>query len=229
MLYGFLETKINKQGRGPKQRLKTVPDLIANSPRHQEAIAQGKEYFYSWSYNVLDKFKNKTTEEIRQTLRDTSFPYAILIENLLQDYNISCCIRSANCFNAREIFYVGDKRFDKRGCQGTQNYTDIQWLSSMDDVIELQKRYTFVGCDNIKGSVPLDDYVWPENPLIILGSEGVGLSPMMQGMCKDMVEIPMFGSVRSLNAAAAGSIIFNDFVTKYRKKNNVRTIKSNNS
>src|ERR1700722_14124240 len=102
------------------KRVKTTPDLAANSPAHLAAIAAGNDHFRSWHLNVQDHFKDKTTEEIRQTLRETASPFSILIENVIGDFNISTVIRNANGFNAREVFYIGERRFDRRGCCGVQ-------------------------------------------------------------------------------------------------------------
>jgi len=198
-----------------KQRIKTTPNLIETSPAHQAAIASGKEYQGSWQYNVADHFKDKSQDQIRQSLKETALPFAVLCENIISDFNMSSLFRNANGFNAKEIFYLGDKRYDKRGAQGVYNYSKITWLPTIDDLIKLKEQYVFIAIDNIAGSVPIFTYNWPANALMVFGSEGVGITPFMQGLCDVIVSIPMIGSVRSFNCASAGGMAMYDYVSKY--------------
>lgn len=201
-----------------KEKLRTVPNLASNSPLHQAALAAGDEHYRLWQRNVIDEFKSLTDDEIKSTLRSTAFPFAVCFEHLIGDFNISSAIRNANAFNAREIFYLGDKKWDRRGALGVHNYSPVQWLPTVDDFIALKEKYVVVGIDNVPGSVPLSSYNFAPNTLLVFGEEGVGLTPTMQSHCKDLVYIEQFGSVRSLNVATASGIIMNDFVTKFRKQ-----------
>lgn len=199
-----------------KKRISTTPNLSEGSKRHMDAIAAGTEHFSLWQRNVIDEFKPLSTEEIKAKLAETAFPFAVLMENFVGDFNFSSAVRNCNSFNTKEVFYIGDKRFDKRGAQGTHIYTDVKFLSTIDEVVALKSKYRFVGADNIKGAVSLVDYVWHPNSMIVFGSEGVGLTPIMQSMCDDMVEIPSFGSVRSLNVGTAAGIFMYDYISKYK-------------
>jgi tRNA G18 (ribose-2'-O)-methylase SpoU len=199
-----------------RERIKTIPNLADSSPKHQEAIAMGDDHFRLWERNVIDEFKNLSEEEIKRRLQLTAFPYAVCFENLINDFNISSSIRNANAFNAKEVFYIGDKKFDRRGMQGVHNYMSVKWLATIEDFLQLKTTYKIVGFDNVDGAKPMSSYSWEDNTLIVFGSEGVGLSVGMQNMCDEFVYIQQFGSIRSLNVATASGIAMNDFVSKYR-------------
>lgn len=196
-------------------KIKTIPDFSTSSPRHIEAILNKDSHLTAWTRNVIDEFKSKTEEEIKRKLQESSFPFAVLFENWVNDFNLASGFRNANAFNVREAFYIGSKKFDKRGTQGCHNYMDIKFLPSIDDILHLKKKYKFVAIDNMPGAIPLNKYRWDPNTLMVFGSEGVGLTPQMQSLCEDMVYIPQFGSVRSLNCATASGIVMNDFVSKF--------------
>lgn len=200
-----------------KPKITTQPNLSIASPLHKQALADGDEHFRRWQRNVVDKYKDKSEEEIKADLRMTAHPFAVLIENWLGDFNISTAIRNANGLNAREIFYIGNRKYDKRGAVGSFNYSEVNWLSSVDELIALKDRYTFVGVDNVPGSIPIEDYVYPENPILCFGEEGTGLTPDIQAMCKDIVYISMYGSVRSFNCGTASGIAMYDFVSKFHR------------
>lgn len=201
-----------------KEKIRTVPNLADTSPCHQAATAAGNDHFKAWQYNVADRFKDKTVEEIKLSLRENSHPFAICMENLIGDFNFGTVIRNANAFNAREVFYLGDKKWDRRPAVGVYNYTPVQWLPTMEDFIKLQEHYVVVGIDNVSGSVPLSSYRWEPNTLMVFGEEGTGLTPTMQSFCRDIVEIEMYGSVRSLNCGVASGIMMHDYVRQMREK-----------
>lgn len=201
-----------------REKLRTVPNLAETSSAHQAAIAAGDDHYRAWGYNVADRYKGLPIEDIRQNLRDTAFPFAVCFEHWIGDFNLATGVRNANAFNAKEIFYLGDKKWDRRGAVGVYNYIDVQWLPTMDDFLKLQDTYYIVGVDNVIGSRPLANYYWHPNTLMIFGEEGVGLTPAIQSYCQDIVEIEMFGSVRSLNCGVASGIVMNDFVRQMKSR-----------
>jgi tRNA G18 (ribose-2'-O)-methylase SpoU len=179
--------------------------------------------------NIADRYKYDrlvkwTTEMIKSDLQQKSFPFAVMMENFVGDFNLSSVLRSCNAMNGREMFYLGRKQYDRRGTVGTHHYTDLINVKTREELLKLKERYTFVALENsVAQAEAIYDFVWPENPLIIIGEEGVGITPETLALCDKFVFIPQYGSVRSLNAAVAGSIAMNDFIAKYVKnKDNLR-------
>lgn len=199
-----------------KNKIRTVPDLGIASPAHVQAVEAGGEHFRKWERNVADHFKDKSEEEIQETLRTSANPFAVMFENWLGDFNISTGIRNANGFNAKEVFYIGNHKWDRRGAVGVYNYTPVQWIANTEELAKLQERYTFIGVDNVPGSIPMETFTWPVPSLLIFGEESTGLTPGIQAMCKHIVHIEMYGSVRSFNCGSASGIAMYDFVSKYR-------------
>lgn len=170
----------------------------------------------SWLYNVIPNLKNSSREEIKAYCKANSKPYAVLMENLLGDFNFASVIRSANAFGAEEVFYYGRKKYDRRGTCGTHHYIDVTHLQSFEDVLSLKDKYTFVALENTNKTHFLSSFDWKteKKPLIILGEEGTGITPNMLQHCDFHVEIQQFGSVPSVNAAVAASIAMNDLISK---------------
>lgn len=163
--------------------------------------------------NVIDRFKGWGEELIRSELSKNSFPYAILMENILGDFNIGTVIRSANAFGASKVYYTGRRKWDRRGAVGTHNYTMVEYV---EDISLLSNDYEFVGLENCEGSEDLIKFNWPRNSLMIVGEEGRGLSDGILELCDRIVSIPQYGSVRSLNAASAAGIAMYDYIVKSR-------------
>jgi 23S rRNA (guanosine2251-2'-O)-methyltransferase len=63
-----------------------------------------------------------------------------------------------------------------------------------------------VGLDQEAGT-PIDEARRPAGPLVlVLGSEGEGMSRLVRGACDELLSIPMPGSVASLNVAVAAGV-----------------------
>jgi len=167
--------------------------------------------------NVIDEYKHLPNEEIKRRLQEKALPYAILMSQVEYDFNISSIIRSANFNGCQHIFYYGHKRFDKRGAAGTYHYSNVKYLTTIDDIKQLKEKYAFVALENnIAHTQNIRTFNWPENSLIVVGSESRGLQEDKEvfDLCDYFVEIENFGSVRSLNAGAAAVIAMYDYLTK---------------
>lgn len=201
-----------------KEKIHTTPNLLNESPAHKAALAKGIDHFAAWTNNVADHFKSMTVSEIKEELRKTALPFAVCMENIIGDFNLGTVIRNANAFNAKEVFYIGNKKRDRRSEVGVYNYTNVNWIPTIEDFLSLKEKYYFIGVDNIIGSIPLSkyDYKFDRDIMFILGEEGVGLTPTMQLYCDDIVYIEQYGSVRSLNVGTASGIMFFDFARRIK-------------
>jgi tRNA G18 (ribose-2'-O)-methylase SpoU len=167
--------------------------------------------------NIKDKFKGWQTDVIRDDVQSSAFDYACLMINLTGDFNMASVFRNGNAFGCKELFYFGRRRWDKRGAVGTHHYSKITHLASEEDIIALKDQYTFVGLEcGIDNCVMMNDYDWStQKPiLLIVGAEGAGLPENIIELCDKLVEIPMYGSVRSINVATATGIAMCDIVSK---------------
>jgi len=172
--------------------------------------------------NIVDFYHGWKLEDIKLDLDRRCFPYAALMEQWQGDFNIGGLVRNANAFAAKEVFYIGKKRWDRRGAVGTHNYTAVKYLDSYEALFEIKNSYVLVGIDNVEGSVPMESFDWPGNTLMIFGEEGTGITKDVLDMCEKVVAISQYGSVRSLNAAVASGIAMYDYT--FKKRNLLRPV-----
>lgn len=170
-----------------------------------------------WQRNVVDRFKDVPTEKIKEELQQTAHPFAVMMAQIEGDFNFGGVLRSANVFNAKEVFYFGKRCWDRRAALGAQNYTQLTHLRTFEEIKELKERYTFVALENTGGTTPMYSFNWPKNSLLIVGEESLGIPEEVLMLCDVRVEITQFGSIRSLNASVAASIAMYDYTTKYNK------------
>ncbi|MBV9921681.1 MAG: 23S rRNA (guanosine(2251)-2'-O)-methyltransferase RlmB, partial [Pseudonocardia sp.] len=68
------------------------------------------------------------------------------------------------------------------------------------------------------GSVDLDEFDLASDPLVIVvGSEGKGLSRLVKETCDVTVSIPMAGPVESLNASVATGVVLAEVARRRRQ------------
>ena len=167
------------------------------------------------NFNVIDDYKSWALEDIRSEVLRTSFPYAVMMQHIQGDYNISTLVRNANAFGARKVFYYGKRKWDRRGSVGTHHYTDLEFISDIDTIVKLKRDYHIVGVENnVKGCKPIDEFQAAPNTLFIFGEEGAGIQQEVIDLCDELIYIPQFGSVRSLNVGTCSGIVMNDYIAK---------------
>lgn len=172
--------------------------------------------------NVIDKYKDWTTEDIRLDVQRQTFPYAVLMENWGGDFNQSCLIRSANAFGVEKVFYLKrGKGYDRRGTVGTHHYTDVQHLSTLGQVRALKEKFLIIGIENgLAEAQELQTFDWSvirnqdKIPLFVFGEEGCGVSKELLEICDKFIYIKQWGSVRSMNVASCASIIMHEVINK---------------
>ncbi len=175
------------------------------------------ERWSMWTRNVVDKYKSWSTESIKADLQRNSNPFAVCMEHWQGDFNISTLIRNANAFNAREVYYFGKKRFDRRGTVGSHHYIHFTFLErNISELVKLKEEYTIVGIENnVSNTYRLDNFNWlslEKPPLMLFGEEGVGLTKEALELTDYCIEIPQYGSVRSLNVGTSSGIVMYDYV-----------------
>ena len=170
--------------------------------------------------NAEDRFLNMTTEQIKAELLIGRSQMVNVCMNLTSDFNKSSIIRSNNAFLGKEVILVGKRRFDRRGTTGVHHYETLKHSVEIETVIEYlrENSYKIFAVDNIADYNPkaVYDVDMPEKTAFVYGEESNGLSREIIDMCDEMVYIPQYGSVRSVNVAQAASIMMSEYNRRHR-------------
>ena len=183
--------------------------FVVGKPKEKREMEEDKR-------NLADEFKYFPVDVIRARLAEKRRPFGTLALNIDYDLNIATMVRTHNAFCGQEFFYLGRKKFNRKGCVGTYIYENIVHLEALEEAKERTKAYVWIGIDNRPGATPLPQFDWPPRPLIIFGHEREGLDflPQLPYYCQRIVSIPQAGSVRSLNVGVACGIAMYDYCIK---------------
>ncbi|MEN9710587.1 MAG: hypothetical protein RL441_579 [Actinomycetota bacterium] len=168
--------------------------------------------------NIVDEFRYLTVDAIRARLAARRSSVHVAIENWQHDLNIGSLVRTANAFNVAAVHIIGNKHWNQRGALMTDKYLEIVHhpdVNAFKSAV-LAAGLTVVAFDNVKGATPLDRCALPQDCVLLFGNEGLGLSTEAIAAAEALVEITQFGSVRSINASAAGAIALFEWTRQHR-------------
>jgi tRNA G18 (ribose-2'-O)-methylase SpoU len=168
--------------------------------------------------NVIDRYKLMSDDLIKGDMNARRFNFSILLQNLAGDFNKASVIRNNNAFCGKEVILFGEKDYDRRGTTGMHLYENFKHVRCMKDLDETLKGYDcIIGIDNIDGAKPIQTYDWnfEKKTLLIFGEEGIGICPEILDLCNDILYIPQFGAVRSINVSSASAIIMHEYTRNF--------------
>ena len=168
--------------------------------------------------NILDEFRYLTVDAIRARLAEKRSAVHVAIENWQHDLNIGALVRTANAFNVSGMHIIGKKHWNQHGALMTDKYLEIYHHESVGAFVEFcrDNELTIVAFDNTAGAQALDTFDFPKNSVLVFGNEGIGLTPEATEAAQHHVAITQYGSVRSLNASAAGAIALFAWMQQHR-------------
>ena len=169
--------------------------------------------------------QNMTVDEIKQYCINRAIDQYAAMIHVHGDYNLSTLVRNANFFGFKGVFYVGGKRdWDRRGSVGTHNYTPMTHYKSEQDFIDSCKQLglRIVAVENnipkyaSKTTNFLPTYVPMKNSIYVFGEEQAGLSDLILDNSIEIITLPAYGSVRSINVGPTSAIILKTVRTNYK-------------
>lgn len=163
--------------------------------------------------NVIDDYKHMLLSDIRNAIAEKRSGCTSVFINLTHDFNKAVGVRNHNAFAGKDIWFVGRKQWDKRGAVGTYHYEDIHYAANWDIFLEHNQGRPIICIDNanVTNIVTLGSFDIPYDAIFVYGEEGVGIPQEILDSADYILEIPMWGSVRSLNVSVASGIIMYEY------------------
>ena len=158
----------------------------------------------------------------RETPASPALPYSVLAHNLRSAHNVGALFRSMDCFGLSSVHLSGYTptpehpalRSAARGCENWIPST--RWEDPLACIRWHQEQgYAIIALETGASSKNLEDMIWPEKGLLLVGNEELGLAPELLALCSHHVSIPMHGRKASLNVACAFAILAHGIRTRY--------------
>lgn len=145
-------------------------------------------------------------------------PAGLLVaaDHITDEGNLGALIRTCAFFGVQGLILPKDRSARVTGkvikrSAGTHFHMGIARVVNLGRALDTLSRKGFwiIGA---AGESPLSlfDFDWIRDVVLVLGSEGVGLSPSIRNRCHELVCIPGSGTVDSLNVSVAAGIILSE-------------------
>jgi len=182
-------------------------DKMSNSGNHQGCLAEVKEFKFS-SVDEMIKDKNGLI---------------VMLDGLKDPHNLGAIIRTCEGAGADGVIYKThnsvsvNETVSKVAC-GALEYVKVAEVTNLTNTLkELKKKgYWVVGADG-SGKDLYNDIDYNMNTVLVIGSEGEGISRLVLEECDYIVKLPMNGKINSLNASVAAGILIYNVLDKRRK------------
>lgn len=177
---------------------KYVIDKESESKRSQGFVAFVSEYEYFDLEDIIDACKDKDG-------------FIIILNEILDPHNLGSIIRVCECAGVDGLIICKDRSASvndtvMRISAGAVNHVKVARVTNINTTIDKLKDNGFwiygaeVGGEsiyksNLKGKIAL-----------VIGGEDSGIKRLTKEKCDNIVSIPMFGKVNSLNASVACGI-----------------------
>ena len=172
-------------------------DKMSNNQNHQGIIG------------VIDSYDLASVDDMVKSENGL----IVLLDGLEDPHNLGAIMRSVDCTGADGIIYAKHRSVHlnstvaKVAC-GTMEYVKVAEVTNLVKTLQdlKKKGYWVVGTDaSAKDMYNEIDY--NRNVVLVIGSEGKGISRLVLKECDYIVKLPMFGHVNSLNASVATAVM----------------------
>jgi 23S rRNA (guanosine2251-2'-O)-methyltransferase len=179
---------------------------------HQGIALQVPPYQYRMLHDLLDIAKEST-----------SAPLLVALDGVTDPRNLGAVIRSAAAFGAHGVIVperrsAGVTAAAWRTSAGTAARVPVAQVTNLTRALkDCQSAGLLVLGLDADGDVSLDDLEVAVDPVVVvLGSEGRGLSRLVGATCDLTVSVPMSHAAESLNASVAASVTLAEIARRRR-------------
>ncbi|QIG44556.1 23S rRNA (guanosine(2251)-2'-O)-methyltransferase RlmB [Nocardioides anomalus] len=190
------------KGMGLLEVTKNELDRMTSGAVHQGLAARIPAYEYAHADDLLERAREAGEE-----------PLIVALDQVTDPRNLGAAIRSAAAFGAHGVL-IPERRAAGMTASAWKTSAGAAARIPVAQTVNLTrqlKAYQDAGCMVVglaaDGDVSLPDLDLADGPLVVVvGSEGDGLSRLVAETCDQLVSIPMANQVESLNAGVAASV-----------------------
>ncbi|WP_187686351.1 23S rRNA (guanosine(2251)-2'-O)-methyltransferase RlmB [Nocardia wallacei] len=190
---------------------RTDLDRLSSNGLHQGLALQVPPYRYAHPEDLLESARTAPEPAL-----------LVALDNISDPRNLGAVIRSVAAFGGHGVV-IPQRR--------SASVTAVAWRTSAGAAARLPvaratnltrtlKDYAKAGLQVVGldagGDTPLDEFDGSAPTIVVVGSEGKGLSRLVRETCDSILSIPMAGPVESLNASVAAGVVLADIARQRR-------------
>lgn len=176
-------------------------DTLSKGGKHQGVIC------------VIDEYKTVTVDAILSRIPEGKLPLLVMLDQLEDPHNLGAILRTCDAVGADGVIIkknnsVGLNATVAKVSTGAIETIPVAEVANLSQTLEdLKKKGYWVYGTDAANSVDYRRPAYDTPVVLVIGSEGKGISRLVKEHCDQMICLPMEGSVTSLNASVACGIL----------------------
>ncbi len=186
---------------------------LAAGYRHQGVLA----YVAPVAYAELDDILAGAAERQEP-------PFLLLLDELEDPHNLGALLRTADATGVHGVLIPKRRSVSlsatvAKTSAGAVEYVPVARIGNIAQTLrELKEKGLWVVGADMDGEQIYDEADLTGPMVLVIGSEGKGISRLTKESCDFLVQMPMVGKLNSLNASVAGSILMYESMRQRMKK-----------
>ncbi len=176
-------------------------DHLSENHVHQGIVIKLKEYnFYP-------------LEKMLKDLKDEETSIVLILDGILDPYNLGAIFRSAAAFDVKSIILRADRQAPitsvvYKVSAGAMEHLKICQVKNINQTIDILKEAGFwIYASSDHGAKSMYEIDYPKKVALIVGNEGKGIAHLTMQKADFSVKIPLNGPLPCLNVASATSVL----------------------
>lgn len=192
---------------------KNLDSLVQNLPE----VARDHRGAVLIFEGALEKSENEVDFDtwIAQAKLSDKESTILILDSVTDPHNVGAILRSCDQFGASLVVMpqrnsmnnLAENEVIARSSAGASAYVPFSVVKNLNRAAQKIKEAGFwiYGAD--AGGQSVQNLVFPEKTCIIMGSEGSGISRLLEEQCDSIVSIPTCGKIDSLNVSVAAGVL----------------------
>jgi 23S rRNA (guanosine2251-2'-O)-methyltransferase len=178
---------------------KRLAGMSGGGASHQGAVAR-----------VSGESRHVTLDDVLDTLEEPAF--LLVLDGIQDPHNLGACLRVADAVGAHAVIAPKDRAVGltqtaiKVASGAAESVPYITVTNLARTLRELKEREICLIGTDVEARQDLYTAQWPLATAWVLGAEADGLRRLTRETCDQLVNIPMLGSVQSLNVSVATGV-----------------------
>ena len=201
---GLKDKKIQNEIQNLPCKKNVVPrsalDKMTKNASHQGIVAKVKEIP---TYSI---------EELLARKKNAKGLY-VALDGIQDPHNVGAILRTCDCVGADGVILckhnsAGLTPAAIKASTGAAYTVPVSIVTNLSQTLKGMKKegYWVVGTD-MHNARDYREGMYEEPTVVVIGSEGKGMSPIVKKQCDYMVTLPMLGTITSLNASVACAVL----------------------
>lgn len=172
------------------------------SDSHQGIIAEVEKVPFQNLADLLERSADKETS------------FVLILDRIYDPHNLGAILRSAECFQVDAVIWSKNRGGDltpvvTKTSSGASELVPIVRVSNLADTVKKLQNdgYEVLSTEVSPKSDSLFNHKFSKKTVLIMGSEGEGVQPLLSKKSDKGIYIPMKGQIDSLNVAQATAVI----------------------